>query len=220
MIELPHTNKRSQSGIVLVSSLLLLLVVTIMALSIFRSFGLQERIAGNTRDKQRALQVATSVQQYAESWIANSSGAPVAVATGIASSADYLCAAASGTLASSMATAPQICTNTLASLGATVTNAPWVNGTGQYIGVQYTPPGLSVSPTLVTGSVTNDLYFNQPAFYITDLGAPAGSLVPGAGSKGEVYKIDAYGSGVSPNTIAVVESTLVVSCTVCNLGAI
>jgi type IV pilus assembly protein PilX len=211
--------KRVQTGIVLVSSLLLLLVVTIMALSIFRSFGLQERIAGNTRDKQRALQVATSIQQYAEAWIANSSGAPVAVATGIASSADYVCAATSSTTASSMPTAAQICTNTLASLGAAVTNAPWVNGTGQYIGVQYTPPGLSVG-TLITGSITNDIYFNQPAFYITDMGAPAGSLVPGAGSKGEVYKIDAYGSGVSPTTIAVVESTVVVSCTVCNLGAI
>jgi type IV pilus assembly protein PilX len=214
MIEIPHTNRRSQSGIVLVSSLLLLLVVTIMALSIFRSFGLQERIAGNTRDKQRALQVAESVQQYAELWIANSSGAPVAVATGIASSADSACAA-SGT----MPTTPQICVNNLTSLGVSVTSAPWMSG-GQYIGIQYTPPGLSVSPTLITGSVTNDLYFNQPAFYITDLGAPAGSLVAGAGSKGEVYKIDAYGSGVSATTIAVVESTVVVSCTVCNLGAI
>jgi hypothetical protein len=117
-----------------------------------------------------------------------------------------------------MPTAPQICTNTLASLGATVTNAPWMSG-GNYIGIQYTPPGLSVG-TLITGSVTNDVYFNQPAFYITDLGPPAGSLVPGTGSKGEVYKIDAYGSGVSATTIAVVESTVVVSCTVCNLGAI
>jgi type IV pilus assembly protein PilX len=215
MIELPHSHKRSQSGIVLVSSLLLLLVVTIMALSIFRSFGIQERIAGNTRDKQRALQVAVSVQQYAESWIANSSGAPVAVATGIASSADYLCAAATGTSATSMPTAPQICTNTLASLGATVTNAPWVSG-GQYIGVQYTPPGMSVSGG-ATGTVSTDVYYNQPAFYITDLGAPAGSLVPGAGSTGEVYKIDAYGSGVSPTTLAVVESTVVVSCIVCKL---
>jgi type IV pilus assembly protein PilX len=217
MVNLPQNHKRVQTGIVLVSSLLLLLVVTIMALSIFRSFGLQERIAGNTRDKQRALQVAESVQQYAELWIANSSGAPVAVATGIASSADYLCAAA-GTSATSMPTAPQICTNTLASLGATVTNAPWVSG-GQYIGVQYTPPGMSVSGG-ATGTVSTDVYYNQPAFYITDLGAPAGSLVAGAGSKGEVYKIDAYGSGVSATTIAVVESTVVVSCTVCNLGAI
>ena len=213
MVNLPQNSKRVQTGVVLVSSLLLLLVVTIMALSIFRSFGLQERIAGNTRDKQRALQVAESVQQYAELWIANSSGAPVAVATGIASSADSVCAA-SGT----MPTTPQICVNNLTSLGVSVTSAPWMSG-GQYIGVQYTPAGMSVSGG-ATGTVSTDVYYNQPAFYITDLGAPAGSLVAGAGSKGEVYKIDAYGSGVSPNTIAVVESTVVVSCTVCNLGAI
>jgi type IV pilus assembly protein PilX len=213
MVNLPQNHKRVQTGIVLVSSLLLLLVVTIMALSIFRSFGIQERIAGNTRDKQRALQVAESVQQYAEWWIANSSGAPVAVATGIAASADSVCAA-SGT----MPTAPQICINTLASLGATVTAAPWVSG-GQFLGIQYTPTGMSVSGG-ATGTVSNDVYFTQPAFYITDLGQPAGSLVAGAGSKGEVYKIDAYASGVSATTIAVVESTVVVSCTVCNLGAI
>ena len=219
MIEHPHLHKRSQSGIVLVSSLLLLVVVTIMALSIFRSFGLQERIAGNTRDKQRALQVAESVQQYAESWIASSSGAPVAVATGIASSADFLCSF-TATTANTMATAPQICTNSLANLGATVTGAPWVSG-GQYIGFQYTPPGMGVANG-AAGTVANnvDVYANQPAFYITDIGAPAGSLVAGTGSKGEVYKIDAYGSGVSATTIAVVESTVVVSCTVCNLGAI
>ena len=214
MVNLPQNHKRLQTGIVLVSSLLLLLVVTIMALSIFRSFGIQERIAGNTRDKQRALQVAESVQQYAELWIANSSGAPVAVATGIASSADSVCSA-SGT----MPITAQICTNTLTSLGATVTNAPWVNSGGQYLGVQYTPAGMSVSGG-ASGTVSSDVYFSQPAFYITDLGPPAGSLVAGAGSKGEVYKIDAYASGVSATTIAVVESTVVVSCTVCNLGAI
>ena len=216
MVNLPQNHKRVQAGIVLVSSLLLLLVVTIMALSIFRSFGIQERIAGNTRDKQRALQVAESVQQYAELWIANSSGAPVAVATGIASSADSVCAASAAT-PSAMPTAPQICINNLASLGVTITAAPWVSG-GQFVGVQYTPAGMSVSPA--TGGVSSDVYFSQPAFYITDLGPPAGSLVAGAGSKGEVYKIDAYASGVSATTIAVVESTVVVSCTVCNLGAI
>jgi type IV pilus assembly protein PilX len=214
MVNLPQNHKRVQTGIVLVSSLLLLLVVTIMALSIFRSFGIQERIAGNTRDKQRALQVAASVQQYAELWIANSSGAPIAVATGIASSADSVCAASA-----TMRTSPQICINNLTSLGTTVTNAPWMSG-GQYLGVQYTPPHVSVVGTIDATSPSADVYYDPPAFYITDLGQPAGSLVPGAGSKGEVYKIDAYASGVSATTIAVVESTVVVSCTVCNLGAI
>ena len=215
MVNQPHNHKRVQTGIVLVSSLLLLLVVTIMALSIFRSFGIQERIAGNTRDKQRALQVAESVQQYAEVWVANSSGAPVAVATGIASSADSACSF-SATAANAMPTAPQICTNTLASLAASVTRPPWVSG-GNYLGFQYTPPGMGVSGG-ATGTVANDIVYSaQPAFYITDLGAAAGSLVPGTGSTGEVYKIDAYGSGVSPTTLSVVESTVVVSCIVCKL---
>src|ERR1700676_2511384 len=60
----------AQRGIVLVTAMLLLIVVTIMALSMFRSYGTQERIAGNTRDKQRALNAAISAQQFAESWLA------------------------------------------------------------------------------------------------------------------------------------------------------
>ena len=39
-----------QGGLVLVSSLLLLLVVTILAVAIFRSFGIEEKIAGNQRE--------------------------------------------------------------------------------------------------------------------------------------------------------------------------
>jgi type IV pilus assembly protein PilX len=74
---------RRQPGFVLVSSLLLLLVVTIMALSIFRSFGVQERIAGNIREKNRALQAAVSTQEYGEWWLANQSSAPYAVAAGL-----------------------------------------------------------------------------------------------------------------------------------------
>ncbi|MGH8262561.1 MAG: pilus assembly PilX family protein, partial [Steroidobacteraceae bacterium] len=56
-------------GFVMVSSLLLLLVVTIIAVSMFRSFGIQEKIAGNMREKHRALHAAESAQQYAEWWL-------------------------------------------------------------------------------------------------------------------------------------------------------
>ncbi len=80
MMNRPQKLRFAQTGIVLVSSLLLLLVVTIMALSIFRSFGIQEKIAGNTREKQRALQGAISAQQFAESWIAFSISVTNAVA--------------------------------------------------------------------------------------------------------------------------------------------
>jgi len=191
---------------VMVASLLLLLVVTIMALSIFRSFGLQERIAGNTREKQRALQAALSTQQYAEQWIINYSNAPTAVNAGLASAAAISCA---NSIINASTSGGQICSNTLPSLTGYTTVSqvpvPWTAG------VAYVPPGLNVSS--VTSSSSNDVYYKTPEFYITDLG-------PAASANGEVYQVDAYSFGTSPNTVAVVESTFAVTCIVCNPGAI
>ncbi len=54
-MSLRHSGKRGrQGGMVLISSLLLLLVVTILALAMFRTMGLAEKISGNVREKQRA----------------------------------------------------------------------------------------------------------------------------------------------------------------------
>jgi len=201
----PH--RSTQSGIVLISSLLLLLVVTIMALSIFRSFGVQEKIAGNMRDKQRALQSAVSTQQYAEWWIANGSNAPIAVSNGVAASADVNCT----TLLDANAGQGQICLNTLLNATGVASAVQWPTQ-GAAIGVQYTPNGLNY-----TGAVTNvnvqDVYFQRPRFYIADIG----TLATG---RGEVYQVDAYSYGVSSSTLAVVESTVQVTCVVCNVGGL
>ena len=59
----------AQRGMVLISSLLLLIIITILALSMFRSLSTQEKIAGNVREKERALHAAVSAQQYAEWWL-------------------------------------------------------------------------------------------------------------------------------------------------------
>jgi type IV pilus assembly protein PilX len=187
---------------VLVSSLLLLLIVTIMALSIFRSFGVQEKIAGNTREKQRALQTAMSTQQFAESWLVNSSSAPTAVNAGIPPSADITCSA----LVDANTGGGQLCINSLASLGITVTSVPWT------VGTMYTPPGLNYTGSVTSGS-SSDVYYQRPEFYITDLG-------PLATNNGEAYKVDAYSYGTSANTVAVVESTFAITCIVCNPGAL
>src|SRR5262249_10281238 len=64
-----------QAGMLLVSSMLLLVIVTILALSMFRSVGVQQKIAGNLREKQRALHAAESAQQYAEWWLSNGTNA-------------------------------------------------------------------------------------------------------------------------------------------------
>ena len=50
-----HSSRPRQRGLVLVSSLLLLLVITILALAMFRSTGLSEKISGNMRETERAL---------------------------------------------------------------------------------------------------------------------------------------------------------------------
>lgn len=170
-----HVHSR-QRGIVLISAMLLLLVLTIMGLSMFRSFGMQEKIAGNVREKQRAMNAAESAQQYAEYWLINGAVPPTGTCTGVISS-----------------NTGQVCVNAPADF----TSVPWAAG------VTYTPftAGL-VNTVSGTNSPSAGSYYAAPVFYITDLGVYG---------TGELYQIDAVGYGGTPNAVAVVESTYVIS---------
>ena len=194
MKHLRHSSRSTQRGVVLVTSLLLLLVVTVMALSMFRSFGMQERIAGNVREKQRALQAAESAQGFAESWLQNNS----------AGTASVPCA---GPLNANIGQI-QICSNTLplSVPNQDVTVVPWAVGQ-----TSYTPPSMVIntSPTVNAASVDSATYYGTynapPAFYISDMGVSTDPSYPG-----EIYQIDAVGYGGNANTVAEVESTYVV----------
>ncbi len=120
-----------QRGMVLITSLLLLIVVTIIALSMYRSFGIQEKIAGNMREKQRALSAALSAQVFAENWL-----------TSNATSASVPCA----NLLNANIGQGQICSNTLPTVvpNGDVTQVPWQIGPA-LVGVSFLPPGMSVS---------------------------------------------------------------------------
>jgi type IV pilus assembly protein PilX len=183
--------RTEQRGIVLVSSLLLLLVVTIIALSMFRSFGIQEKIAGNMREKQRALQAAVSAQQYAEWWLSSfGAGTPSGACAGLAN-------------ANASTTNVQICSNQLPLL-TSVTSVPW--GGSAPVGVTYIPPGMQIgSATSTANTILNPTYAAAPTFYISDMGVSADASIPG-----EIYQIDAVGYGGNSNTVAVVESTYAV----------
>ena len=197
MITRAYEGRSAQRGVVLVSSLLLLLVVTIIALSMFRSFGIQEKIAGNMREKQRALQAAESAQVYAEVWLTNNSGT----------------SAPCTTMLNANQGEGQICSNALPAVpGFDVTQVPWMIA-GQQVGTTVLPttvtmPITSTPLSYSAGNVTNPSYFGAPTFYISDLGVSHDTSEPG-----ELYQIDAYGYGGSQNTVAVVESTYVVSTT-------
>lgn len=176
--------KSTQLGMVLITTMLLLVIVTILALAMFRGAGLEGRIAGNTMEKQRALQAAVSTQQYAEQWLA----------ANVTSSPAVDCSA----LASSSTGAPAICTDILAKSldSGTVSNVPWNIGGGQ-VGYSYNPSGyLPISTTGGPGT-----YYAAPVLYISELG-PDATLANAVD-----YGIDAWSYAGAQSTVAVVEST-------------
>lgn len=190
--------KSAQRGVVLISSLLLLIVVTIIALSLFRSFGIQEKIAGNIRERQRVLQAAVTAEGFAENWLL----------TGASASAPVTCNA----LLNANIGEGQICSNKLSTAVANITDVPW-DIAGAPVGVTYTPPSMVISTTtsVSAANVANPSYYQAPFFYISDMGPSADATIPG-----EIYQIDAAAVGGNSNTVAVVESTYVVYSTSSN----
>ena len=183
-----------QDGFVLLSSLLLLVVVTILALAMFRSFGLDEKIGGNVREKARALNAAESAQQYAEWWLSQGNGSTGITCNSVVSSA-----------------VGQVCANPIGTTNAAYLAVPWTSN-GTAVGVTYTPPNKTLTSTAAGSAATPGSYYTAPVFYIQYLGlTPAGN--------GSVFKIDAVGYGGSPNAISIVESTYAVVSGVKDLGA-
>ena len=187
---------------VLISSLLLLIIITILALSMFRSLSIQEKIAGNVREKERALHAATSAQQYAEYWLTLGTNAPAGGLGAVSCTTAFQLSA--------NANEGQICDtgSTLTALNVPLTTVPWTVG-GNPTGVTFLPAGMLLG---TNGTQTNPGYFAAPVFYIGYLGtAPDGT-------GGDLYQIDAYGYGGSASTVAVVESVYEVSQGVTCLG--
>ena len=182
-----------QRGLALVSSLLLLLAVSILAVAMFRRSGVGEQIAGATRDKQRALHAAETAQQYAE-WYLSSGNATAPTNCG-------------AVLVVTSAGQGQICQLRLTDLTQDVTQLPWQSA-GADVGVDYAPPGMLLNPAGGAG-----MYTAAPRFYISYLG-------PARGGKGAVYQIDAVGYGGRPDTVAIVESTYRVAPPATDLGGL
>lgn len=198
----------TQRGVVLVSALLLLIVMTILALYMFRSNGVQELIAGNIREKQRAAQTAEAAELYAEMWLS----------TGINGASYSYCSPFSLV---PWPTAPVACgpvNQTLATvLGSPslVTTVPWqVNGTGGEIGFEYFP-GTTTAGAGNGGGNTGDLkvaaagadsYVQVPRFFIGLLNTNGHQAL---------FRIDAWNYASTTNTVSVVESNYLVTCSAC-----
>ena len=179
-------NPAPERGMALISALLLLLVMTIMAVGMFRSFGLQEKIAGNTREKQRSLHSSESAQAYAEWWLTSNNGlntlnTPVNCTKQVSADTGQT----------------QICTNAL--------TKPTDPTSWTAMGNSYTPPGLTV------GSGGVDTYYSLPAFNISFLYAPPFDTQ--TKTQTSFYQVDALGYGGTSGAASVVESLYEVNVT-------
>ncbi len=61
-----HHPARRERGAILVTSLLLLVILTVLGVAIMKLTNMQERMAGNTRDVNLALQGAEAALRQAE----------------------------------------------------------------------------------------------------------------------------------------------------------
>ena len=66
-----RTTTAAQRGMVLVTSLVILLVLTLLGLAAIQNTSLEERMAGNMRSESVALQAAEAALREGESWIFN-----------------------------------------------------------------------------------------------------------------------------------------------------
>jgi type IV pilus assembly protein PilX len=183
---------RRQRGVALLASLLILLVITILGMAMFRSYGLQQKIGGNTREKSRAFNAALSSQDFAEWYLTSNNGAN--------STAQTTCA---GTTAASVTTV-MVCSNPIP---ATVSQ-PDTWGAA----FTYTPNPGSGATFNTTGGAQGS-YAQLPQFYITYLGAAGSgpSYISTLGQNRTMFQVDAAGWAGTSQTVAVVESAFTVS---------
>ena len=166
----------------MIASLIIMLVMTVVALSAMRGTTLFEKVAGNTREKQRAFQVAQDALRYGEWWLNTSSSSSLAAET--CPTVNYA--------------AMHVCLAVLT--GVPSTSLAVYNG--------YSPPNMTVSSGggVVAGSglSAGDVNYSQnPGIYV--------ALVPNTiyGSSTPVFQVTAIGYGGTAGTngsVAIVQS--------------
>ncbi len=180
---------RHQRGVVLIAALAVLLMLTLLSIGMFRSLGLEERITGNSREKQRAFYAAQSTLEYGESWL--KSAGP---------STPQQCSAAYPY--------PTICES-----GTTYGEpSQWTFATQDWhssYGTPYTPAQLVTSAPASGQQLT----YAMPQFAINYLGHD-----PANPTSYSLYQVTALGFGGSANAAAVVQSVFSLGSGVNNVG--
>jgi len=185
---------RAQTGIILIAALAVLLMLTLLSVGMFRSFGLEERITGNSREKQHAFYAAQSALQNAEYWLlGGNAGTPVTCSLTAPSNTPVVCDPTQlpSNFQQTLATTAWNC-----SFGTTfIPLSQGANGTAQ-----------ATASTSCNGTTTTGTYYADPQYFITRIG-------PDPSGTGTLYQITALGFGGNANSQAVVQSVFSVGTT-------
>ena len=177
-------------GFILISSLFMLIVLTLVVVAMAHSFRLEASMAGNVREKARALNVAQSTLTYAEWWLTQN-----ADATQINCTAIY--------------TTPQICSNITLASGTSAATLPWTTY------VSYTPPQPSSSSSTALAAVSTTggtgTYYAKPGFNIQYLGNDT--------TGNAMFQVTAFAYGGNQSSVAVVQTIYKLSSKTKDLGA-
>jgi len=180
---------QKQRGIALIASLIILLLMTIVGLSIMRGNSFFEKTAGNTRDKQRALQAAQNALLYGEWWL-NNGGSITNVACSTTATP----------------TAMQVCTyDPGPSTANLASNVQWFPYLPTNMKIQSS--GSSTAGGLVDStSATSDVIYSQsPGVYINCI-SPCGTPLGSGQSLFRITAIGYGGIGGVNGTVAIVQS--------------
>lgn len=166
-------------GFVLIAALAVLVMLTLLALAMFHGLGIEEKIAGNVREKTHAFYAAQSALQYAESSLAAVATLPVPIPCSQTVPATTLVVCQKGTDLSQQ------------QLATTIWN--------QSFGTTFIPPNLLVNNQPLAQMLPNQ-YANYPQYAITYIGTDPGN------STSSLYQVTAQGFGGNSDTVAVVQS--------------
>lgn len=159
-------------------------------------------IAGNIREKQRAIQTAEAAEQLAEMWLATPGNV-----------VQYNSVPCTSVGVVAWPNVPLICTAPVASItdAANATTVPWKVSASE-VGFTYFPGSTTGNGDLTVSTAGGaNSYYQVPRFYI-------GIVQNQSSIRQAVYRIDAWNYAGTPNTATVVESNFVVTNTNANLG--
>ena len=182
-------SKLNQGGFTLFASLIFLVLLTILGIAMLSGFTQDQLMAGNVREKARALDSAQTLLNSAQSWMAVPGN--TYVGGGWITGQD--CSSLSPITVSNTSVNQVICSNAISN----PTALPWAG-----FSMASTPTGMTVS---AAGGVNT--YAGNPSYHIQYIGTTT-SNPPTA-----IYKVTAAGIGGNGDAVAVVQAVYEVKAT-------